>query len=140
MAVTSSTGASHTRKAGAAQVVVRSYTLMGEKSEVGSQAISPITRQALGACSALWGPNPGQPGCARMQFKKISCASTSGKGPPLAVSAISQRVTATPSASHKSLAPVPTRPSAPITMARGTGAVQAAKSACSPATSASRPP
>ena len=63
----------------------------------------------------------GVPGMARMQFRNTSCASTSGNGPPVAVSALSHAVTDAPTAAHKSAAPRPTRPNAPMTRTRGGG-------------------
>ena len=72
-----------------------------------------------GCGQASRGTKTGVPGRAKMQFRNRSCSRISGNGPPLAVSAMSHLVTGTPIASHRSAAPVPTRPRAPMTMARG---------------------
>ena len=58
---------------------------------------------------------------AKMQLRKMSCSSISGNGPPWAVSSMSQFVTEASTALQKSLAPLPTRPLAPIIITRGLG-------------------
>ena len=55
-----------------------------------------ITDKLRAATLALAGTKTGVPGRARIQLRKMSWASTSWKGPPDAVSAISHFVVATP--------------------------------------------